>query len=59
MPGLENLVARLPDLRTGRGGIFGLMILVSFIVATAAMAALDWLWPAWTGLGQIRGYTSP
>jgi hypothetical protein len=29
------------------------MILVSFIVATAAMLALDRLWPAWTGLGQV------
>lgn len=50
---MENLVAHLPDLREGRGRIFSLMILASFIVATAAMVALDRLWPAWTGLGQV------
>jgi protein-S-isoprenylcysteine O-methyltransferase Ste14 len=50
---MENLVAHLPDMHTRRGGIFGLIILVSFIVATAAMVTLDWLWPAWTSLGQI------
>jgi protein-S-isoprenylcysteine O-methyltransferase Ste14 len=53
MQGMENLVDHLPEVRTGRGGIFGLIILVSFFVATAAMVALDWLWPAWTGFGQI------
>jgi protein-S-isoprenylcysteine O-methyltransferase Ste14 len=50
---MENLVAHLPNVRAGRGGIFGLILLASFIVATTAMVALDWLWPAWTGFGQV------
>jgi hypothetical protein len=41
MSGMEDLVAHLPDVRAGRGGIFGLIILMSFIVATAVMVALD------------------
>lgn len=53
MPGMENLAAHLPEIRPGRGGIFGLIVLVFFLVATAEMVALDWLWPAWTGLGQV------
>jgi protein-S-isoprenylcysteine O-methyltransferase Ste14 len=53
MPGMENLVAHLPDGRSGRGGVFGLIILVSFFVATAALVGLDRQWPAWTGLEQV------
>lgn len=53
MHGLENLAAHLPDWRAGQARRFALIAVASFVMATVAMVALDWLWPAGTGLGQV------
>lgn len=53
MAGMDKLAAHVPDLRAGRGTVIGLIALVSFAAATGGMRVVDWLWPSWTGLGQV------
>jgi steroid 5-alpha reductase family enzyme len=50
---MDKLVAQVSDLSAGYRLILGLIALASFIAATVMMVAIDRLWPAWTGLGQM------
>lgn len=52
-PGLEQLTARVPDLREGRAPLIALLALASFVLVTALMVAADRLWPAATAVGQV------
>lgn len=56
MTGFDILLSRVPELRArSRRLLAGLIALASFALATAAMIAVDALWPRWTALGQIAG----
>lgn len=51
--GVNKLVAHVPDFGAGFRPIIGLIALLSFAAATVMMVAIDQLWPASTGFGQI------
>jgi protein-S-isoprenylcysteine O-methyltransferase Ste14 len=54
MAGSSILLSHVPELRArSRRLLAALIALASFAVATAAMIAVDVLWPQWTLLGQI------
>ena len=54
MPASDPLLSHIPELRLRSRRLLAMLIaLASFTVATAAMVAVDVLWPEWTLLGQI------